>query len=231
MDPIIVVTPCSRPQNLYILAQSFFTCPKELDIRWYIYFDTTKVDVDKEANSINSFLDQLQLNLPHLKVTTRSVTYPKKTLGGYGQRNLAIDWIQQNVGGAYIYALDDDNILYPDLLSTIQFYSEKYKNLYKGFIFSQIYDAEPTNESHKWKYLIRIADKEFVKPCYIDIAQYLVHTDLIGDIRIEADNSNGDGKFIQEIYEKNPNSFLFLIQPLCYYNSLNPKKQWVQFRR
>lgn len=232
MDPIIIITPCSRPENLKSMWHSFSSSPKDMAIYWYIHFDASKVDKKTADDTFFVISQKLITYFPHIRLMYRHETYQGKSIGGHGQRNQALDLIQNSVflNDSYVYILDDDNILHPDLLTVMRDYIE-YEPQRKGFIFSQIYDTESTREPHKWKYLIRMTSPEFVKPCYIDTAQYLIHTDLIGSTRVEADNFNGDGKFIQEIYKKDPSKFTFLTQPLCYYNSLNPEKQWVKFEK
>jgi glycosyltransferase involved in cell wall biosynthesis len=58
----------------------------------------------------------------------------------------------------------------------------------------------------------------------IDSAQFLLRRDLIGETRFKKFDYKADGYFIEEIYKRNPDDFIFIDKVLCYYNFIETKK-------
>jgi hypothetical protein len=111
---INIVTPCSRPENLIQIANSF-NIPKE-NFKWIIVFDSevlpeypTALDFDIDVE----FYAHKDL----------------KSVVGHAQRNFALDLIKEG----YVYFNDDDTLLHPELWENI-------KNINADFIsFNQAF--------------------------------------------------------------------------------------------
>lgn len=93
-----IVTPCTRPQNLYTIAESI-NIPRE-QYRWIVVFD---------AN---------ELPLGRLIPPTCETYYCKDpgSIVGNSQRNLALDLVKDG----HIYFNDDDTVLHENLWDNIK---------------------------------------------------------------------------------------------------------------
>ena len=124
---------------------------------------------------------------------------------GNGQRNAGINM----TGDGWVYFLDDDNSMHPSFFGELYATIKKHDML-RAFAFRQSMfesgnrDVSPAN----------------MRGNHIDMAQVIIHRDLIGDIRFELDPYNADGRFIEAVYQSNPGAWGFIHKTLCYYNAL-----------
>ena len=199
MIKLNIITRCTRPNQLLKVKDSIFKTI-HFDIKWWVVFDTRVIkDIDAD------FLSDLQL-------LGGEALYFKGENGDYGHTLLSktIDRIKDG----FVYFLDDDNIVHEN------FYDKIYKSIKenpekKGFIFSQKVGGKD------WTGLdIREANPENTRVQHIDMAQFLLSRDLIGDTRFIPGDYKADGYFIEKIYNENKNDFFFIEEPLCYYNWL-----------
>ena len=124
---------------------------------------------------------------------------------GNGQRNAGIDATREG----WIYFLDDDNAIHPKffqgIAGAILTHPDK-----RAFAFQQSLFERGNRD-------VSPAD---MRANHIDMAQVLIHRDLIGSIRFELDPYNADGRFIEAVYQSDPGAWGFIHQTLCYYNAL-----------
>jgi hypothetical protein len=194
-NTLSIITSCSRPEAIFDVYESVKGSVKKLEDRtyniyWYIIYDGEKV---KEANKRN-FTDE---DAWIIEGSTSEVSK------GYKQRNFALDMIKDG----WVCFLDDDNIMHPN------FYTEISKHLdedLNGIVIDQIF---------KFGNNRLVARLENMRVCNIDIAQYILRREYIGDKRFDIEYC-ADGHFIEDLYRANPKKFLFINQPLCYYNYL-----------
>jgi hypothetical protein len=98
---IVIITPCSRPQNLTKIKESIDLSKIK---RWYISYDCQ----DNKMEYVQRYPNEPKIK--ELKCTTKSMS-------GNGPRNMALDEIAKNeTGDRLIYFLDDDTTLHPDML-------------------------------------------------------------------------------------------------------------------
>lgn len=193
-----IITRCSRPENLLRIKESIFN--NNYNFLWFIYFD---VSILKDISA--ELLSELQDD----KI---KIFFKKSISGDYGHQfiNDAIDIISDG----WIYVLDDDNILHEDFIINISNkISDKFNK--RAFIFNQKVGGKDFSELD-----IREASPENMRVQHIDMAQFLLRRDLIGNKRLEFDNYKADGVFIEDIYKSNPDDFYFISEILCYYNFL-----------
>lgn len=208
MDPIVIITPCSRPENLPRISESIDlkTC------RWFIVFDAETVP--------ETCL--LYPNTVYLAI--------KGGISGNMQRNRALDEIPSP---AWVYILDDDNILHPAFIKSITRLIKSHQKR-RAFVFSQdvihqhrIRHITPNRISVGNIKLLYITLRQGhitpnrISMGNIDQAQYIIHTDLIGTYRYEQ-TYTADGTFVENIYKIYPKKFLITKQILAYYNYLRP---------
>ena len=111
---INIITPCSRPENLFKIAESI-NIPKE-NYKWIIVFDA---EVLPESPNI---LD-LDINVEmYAHKNTNSIM-------GNSQRNFAIDLIKKG----YVYFNDDDTLVHPELWNTIKDLSADFISFNQSF--------------------------------------------------------------------------------------------------
>ena len=188
MQTINVITPCSRPKNLRRMVDSIFKDCSFFHINWFVGVDTSKVkDFFVEAD------------IPNILYPNYGFFYDFKedvnSVVGNAQRNVCLDRILNNkVFNGWCMFIDDDNSVHPNFYWT--FFNDLINNpFHRVFIYSQDRKSD----------LMIILNPKHVGVGYklTDSSQFIVHSDVIGNIRWKVDDYNADGLFIQEIYNKN----------------------------
>jgi len=176
---LTIITPCSRPENLNLLKKSI-----DFDkvIEWIIVYDSTSFD---------KIMDNPKI--------TECCCFDEKSKYGNAQRNFALNNLKYQE--SYIYFLDDDNLMHPDLFKI-------------NFLPNQIYSFNQENG----------LSGRLLRPGFIDSAMVLIYFPLIKNIRWKLDKYEADGIFIQEIFQRNKHTHLFINSELCYYNKLTGYK-------
>jgi hypothetical protein len=111
----------------------------------------------------------------------------------------------------YCHYLDNDNLIPLNLLDYLQDLIEI--DPPKIYMFSQIWHANGIKRLN--------AKPENCVPARCDIAQLFVHGSFLKDMVWSSDYEN-DGQFIQELYKRYPNDFVFINDVNVWYNSLRP---------
>jgi len=198
-----IVTRCTRPDHLPKVEKSLETC-KEIDFKWTIIIDTSvlhEIDTD--------FLE---------KFSKHDLRFMKGVPGDMGHSfiNRIIDEIDNET---WIYILDDDNQLHPELVKTINA-ELAISPQTEGFIFSQYVGKKDFTGLE-----IREAKPENTKVQGIDMGQFFLKKSLIGSKRLEYGKYIADGIFIEELYNENTEKIKFIDKVLCYYNSLKVEEK------
>ncbi len=189
---IIIITPCSRPENLpKLLASINFPC------RWVIVFDS----------SVNYFAHCAKFADISWVHTMYKVSKPS---WGKPQVNAALDLIQFFYSDAWIYVLDDDNIMHPDFFDKLNSWDNRMslKMKDRAIVFGQLLPDES------------IRPQKNIFPGHIDQGQFLVHTSIIGNNRYIENCYEADGHFIDTLYKENKDLFVFSNHVISYYNFL-----------
>jgi len=191
-----IITPHINATKLNLIYKSIITAKGNLpiDIRWYIVYDQPPV-LGFDTNSTEIAI-------------TEYVHQDIKSVSGNAQINWALDQISEG----FVYILDCNNIIHPELLLKL---SNELKNvcvpcgkIVKGMIFEQYLED---TEVRKVK----------VRPSAIDSAQFIIYRDIIGDTRLHGGIPHADGIFIEEIFTKNQDKFIIIHEPLAYYNKID----------
>jgi hypothetical protein len=111
----------------------------------------------------------------------------------------------------YLHWLDNDNLIPPYVLSEL--YARVNIHKHKIFMFGQIWHANGIKRLN--------AAPDNCLPARCDIAQLFVHGSFLKDMVWSADYEN-DGQFIQELYRRYPNDFVFINDVNVWYNALKP---------
>lgn len=180
-----IVTPCSRIKNLIEVERSFKTVTN-MNIKWHICFDSEFIP------------NILPIEVDHQLYCTKSVNYE---ISGNKQRNL----ILSNITDGFIYFLDDDNIIHPNLNNILN------DVMYgKNYIFSQVYK----NDIIRFK-----PHQKCIYPGRIDSAQMLVSASSLSNKTIWPLKVYLAEAFFAKYINDN-NSFIFIDKIGSYYNYL-----------
>jgi hypothetical protein len=181
---ITIITPCSRPDNLTILKNSIdFDFVNE----WIIVYDGKKVNENPYL-----FKDEYEDNSK-----IKEYIHSGNGMFGNPQRNYALDNVSNE--DTYLYFLDDDNIMHPNLFDFLTIVDNK-----KIYTFNQ--------ESGLSGNEIEIGK--------IDTAMMLIDFRICKDIRWIVDEYIADGLYIKECYESNKDKWIYVNTDLCHYNYL-----------
>jgi hypothetical protein len=108
----------------------------------------------------------------------------------------------------YVHFLDNDNLIPTKVFEFLSTYSKS-----KIFMFGQIWHANGIKRLN--------ANPENCVPARCDIAQLFVHGSFLKDMVWSADYEN-DGQFIEELFKRYPNDFVFINDVNVWYNALKP---------
>jgi len=198
-----IVTRCSRLNNIIKVGESLPTKDGKLQVQWHVIFDSTRLkDIDAEI-------------LGRLQEEYNAKLYFEFSQGGdylYPQMNkIIIDNIQEG----WIYSLDDDNILHEKLFDNFEAlvgFCEAEKSI--GIVFNQHVAGKDFTGVD-----VRYAKPENMKVRSIDLAQFILHRSVFNYFDFKG-GYDADGKFIEKVYESNPDGFLFIDKILSHYNYL-----------
>lgn len=182
---LTIITPCTRPGNLTRIKESI---PFEYVAEWIIVYDESIV------------------KNPHLFQDDRIKEYGCQghSIAGNIQRNYALD----RIGDTYVYFLDDDTIMHPDMgvfLETIE--------------SNHIYTFDQQRNANEFPFTETLKG-DSIEMFRIDTAMFLIDSALIQDIRWMVDEYTADAIFITECYSNHPASWMYVDRTLSYYNYL-----------
>ena len=198
MIQLSIITPCTRPGNLPLLAKSIERARGEfpLKIDWYVCFDGNRVNrcaygLPETPPFINSYL---------------SYVIDPKSKSGNSQRNFALDFVEEG----YIYFLDDDNLMHHNLLHKI-FLHYNYYGYEKTLIVNQLDD--------NWQ--PRKLGIKYCQPGTIDAAQYVIPKQHLQKRKWATSVYEADGLLIADIARQWGNHFIFTDEIICFYNAIS----------
>ena len=174
---ITIITPCCRPEKLRRIKESInFDYLDE----WIIVYDESKV------KSREKQFDDCKI----------SEYYHTSTgISGNPQRNYGLSQIKNE--DTFIYYLDDDNIIHPDLYKLLNVINKD--NFYT---FNQLKGHLGNN----------------IKTGYIDTAMFLIYYPLIKGLNWVIDKYEADGLYISNVYNLNKDKWIYVNNIYCYYN-------------
>jgi hypothetical protein len=121
-----------------------------------------------------------------------------ESIAGHSQRNFALTKINEG----HVYSNDDDTVIHPDLWDNI-------KDLKNDFIsFQQLHKNGGVRLNSD---IIRVGN--------VDSHNFIVSSDVIGNIRFIINKYDADGYFAMECYSKSKNP-IYINKPLSVYNKL-----------
>ena len=187
MRKLTIITPCCRPNNLKIIIKSL-----DFDFidEWIIVYDQNKI-----PKNLNLFKSHIHCN------KIKEFIYKTDNDGwGNSQRNYGIETIQNK--DAYVYFLDDDNIIHPNLYTFLNTISDDDKKIYTF------------NQDNHGK--ISTGNRLYVGG--LDTAIFLMHYNYLK--RWHLNRHEADALFFLDCYNDNKENYEYVDKVLCYYNYL-----------
>lgn len=196
-----IVTPVTRLQNLPAIRESIKQqLGKGIDIEWWVIFDASCPAPD-----------DIPGQLPHIENHAQATI---SGMAGHCHRNTFL--MQQELRARlespgileeWIYCIDDDNILHPDLVPWL------IANLNVAETATMlVFDQQMKDGS------IRLY-AGVPKVNHVDTAQFMWRGTKSVGVRFREDLYNADGYFSEDI-DKRDLGTTIVNQPLCYYNYL-----------
>jgi glycosyltransferase involved in cell wall biosynthesis len=199
-NKVHIITRCTRPHNLKEIHKSLDT---SYVMNWHVIFDASRIhDID---------VNTLEL----LYANNVKVYYLKGEDGDYGH-NLLNNVIETITEG-WVYILDDDNLLNREMFIELEMIIDSNPDC-GCVVFSQEVGGRDFT-----KLDVRVARPENMKVGGVDMAQFIIRRELIGDRRFPKGTYVADGIFITELYEFHPEKFIFCEKILTGYNALVKK--------
>jgi len=180
---ITIITPSYRVDNLSKIKESIRF---EYVDEWIIVYDGNKITENPEF-----FKNENNPKIKEYIHTSEGVT-------GNPQRNYGITQVSNPE--TYLYFLDDDNLIHPDLYKLLNILDKN-----KTYTFNQ--------EN-------RLKGDRIEINC-IDTAMFLVSYPLCKGIVWKKNKKTADGLYILDCFYRNLSAHIFVDNDLCYYNKLN----------
>ena len=165
---LTIITPCTRQENL---ARIYNSIHFDLIDKWYIIYDT--------SNKKNKYVHRY---LGHPKIVESFC--PASGKYGNPQRNVAIHFVKEG----FVYYLDDDNIIHPELWNTVSKLDP-----------DKFYSWNQQRNQHGVEY-----KSDNFQQVNIDTAQFIAPKHLIEDIFWDTQAYEADTLFFRELYSKYP---------------------------
>jgi hypothetical protein len=121
---------------------------------------------------------------------------------GNAQKNAGLEMVADGL----VYFLDDDNLIHPEFFPALAEVKTNYPDA-RGFVFGQ--DCQTFR---------RYSDPGNIAIGRVDLAQFVLDRQIIGDRRFALDQYYSDGTLITGVYNDNPGAFVFDRRVATYYN-------------
>jgi hypothetical protein len=199
---IVIITPCSRPQNLVLVARSMFW-PHVLV--WIIaHMPGTDISLSAKTLARHGYGSKI-LHLGPQNASSANKFSPGRY--GNGLRNLALQHLPEP-RNYFVYFLDDDNLMHPHLWRILPALDVAKPRVY-------------TVDSRYTRDVVKILKGSRCKVGFIDTAQLLIAARLLTDVKVatwKAERYDADGVFAMGLCRKYGTTYIPLT--LAHYNAL-----------
>ena len=212
---INVVTPCSRPENLNLVADSLLKMNTwsirkagKFDVKWWIVFDMNRLGLGDVNKACLNILDDRYHPLSPITLLNQS-----EGSAGHQHRNLVLSILEETDEQGWFYSVDDDNIMHENFCEIIDELNEENA----AVVVNQILKNGEPNRSPVDSRPLK-ASAENMKTYFVDTAQVIFNLEKIKGMRFDESLYNADGRFIEELFSGD--DFVFIDKDLSYYNFL-----------
>jgi hypothetical protein len=177
---LTLITACARPQHLGQILGSVAPLRAAFDLRWYVIYDPkAAMDPRPVALREHAWIEQVSSGRPDP--------------GGYWQKNVGLDRVQESNRSGWVYLLDDDNLIHPAFADAMLAAMAAHPGG-QYFTFKQVwYDGTPFMEAHSAPH---------IKLGSIDTGGYAAHAEAIGWLRHGTGWRDHDGIFCAKLARK-----------------------------
>lgn len=197
-----VITRCTRPDNLPLLWDSMGVSGDHgVLVKWFVLFDTSMI-VTIGADILTGLYRE-----------GVDIRFTEGTKGDYG--HILLNDVLDDIEDGWVYVLDDDNTIDSNLLMEFAVLIKTHPDK-RVLLFSQDVGGRDFT-----KLKTRVACPDNIRVGGVDMAQFIVRRDLIGNRRFPNNTYVADGVFISELYRDHPQDFLFCDKILTLYNSID----------
>jgi hypothetical protein len=195
-----IITPLNRVENFGMLLKSVDNSFHIGNVVWWVVVDGQQHVFYRDITEC-AFSSKATVNILLSPVAG--------ALAGHAHRNHAMRHIREHFPhNDWIYFLDDDNLMHPGLVPTLQSTSS---------------DVVLVDQIFRRKYLtfltrIRKADPAKVRMNCVDTAQFAFRLHAADGFHWREDLYSADGLFIEELHARN--LIQFINKPLSFYNWL-----------
>jgi hypothetical protein len=190
-----IITRCTRTSFLDKIYEQVFA-PGKFNVTWWILFDLTDREFDLDV-----FVKFSKKNI--------NLRFFYGVPGDMGHTYL--NEIYSQIEDGYIYNLDDDNSLHENFYERI--YNLIEQTSAQIIVFDQYVGGKDFSGLE-----VRSVSSENMKVSKVDFAQIVFKKHFSEDTKFVSNYYCGDGVFIEELYQKYSEEFLFVNEVLCYYN-------------
>lgn len=186
-----IITPCTRIYNLPSIYNSILKVNND-NIEWIVIYDSDNIDY-----RILQYEDRIKIKLLNVK----SEIGDSK---GMRQRNLGIE----NSLGDYLYYLDDDNLIFPNLIENLK----NFWNKDKIIIVNQL--------SNNYRKRFNSFDLSMIQPKVIDTAQILIPKKYNSVKWSNEFKLYNEYPYIRDILKLSNNDYVWVENGYSFYNYL-----------
>lgn len=204
-----IVTLITRPENLTHLESSIIASFGVSNHCWHLLPDPRYVK------------SKLPVHGSHIKVINTDISELNPDLNYFSAGYLR-NKITRNLNEGWIWFLDDDNLVDKQFGRMVGYIIEQYGHGKQAFIFTQ---KHPNGRTRL------IASPKNMRLYYVDMAQLLINVDLLKRYRFRENCRTEDGFLIEQIYQEQPDKFMFIDKPLVFFNCLSPDKKIPTWRK
>ena len=185
---ITIITPSIRPENLLKIKESI-----NLDYvdEWIIVYDGKKIKENPNLFSSEKI---------------KEYVFSGDGISGNPQRNFALDFVQNQ--DTYIYFLDDDNLVHPDLYTILDTLED-----------NKIYTFNQDRPETEFPFTNNLKGNK-IELRKIDSAMFLIDYKLCKNVRWYPYRYYSDGIFIIDVYSQYKNKWVYIDKTLSYYNKI-----------
>ena len=207
-----IITPLNRLENLPRLARSVAESglAARFAVSWWLMVNREDVPPALAGEiALPTGGEPTEEDIRVLVVKSPAWGYDARGLAAFGhaQRSHALDLIGDTDPG-WVWVLDDDNLVHPDFAAGLAELMAAHPSA-RGFVVGQ----HPADSSP------RPIGPEWLRPGYVDTAQYILRRDLIGAERVRQVHAD-DGAFIGRVYAAHPADVVFCERVLTYWNGM-----------
>ena len=194
-NKIVVITPCCRVENLQTIYESM---DFNIVVKWIIVYDSKHITNNPQLFMNNNNIEEY-------------IYSSLESSWGNAQRNYALSILAEKkaLHNCFIYYLDDDNIIHPNLYNVFKFVRKN--NIYT---FDQ---KRLSNIDGSYGITLKGNDISWKK---IDTGQILLYYPLVRNIKWCENIYHADYYYIKECCVNNYKVHKYIPLELCYWNYL-----------